>query len=93
MTKKHDQGLLNELIEILSCSDQKPIENLSVLFMGKSVHCFLCNRELEIRLSKKNRPYLTCDSCQVQIFVRGSKGIERLARLIQKQAEKQQQIL
>ena len=85
MSKKPDRSLLDELGELFSLADPEPIKDLRTWFVGKSFRCFLCNRELDIRLSKKNRPYLICDSCQIQIFVRGSKGIERLVRLIQKQ--------
>jgi len=87
MSKKQDRSLLDELADVLSIFDPEPIKDLSAWLLGKSFRCFLCNRELDIRLSKKDRPYLICDSCQIQIFIRGSKGIERLARLIQKREE------
>ena len=45
------------------------------------VHCFLCQSPLEIRTSKKEKPYLVCDDCGVQIFFRLPKGIRRLKRL------------
>lgn len=45
----------------------------------KHVPCFLCGNGLEIKSSKRAKPYLVCDSCGMQIFVRGAKGILRLA--------------
>jgi len=31
--------------------------------------CFICGKEVDIRLSKRNKPYMVCD-CGVQIFIR-----------------------
>lgn len=50
--------------------------------MKGQVNCFLCQRPLEIRISKKNKPYLVCDDCGIQIFVRCEKGMKRLERLL-----------
>ena len=44
--------------------------------------CFLCSKELELRRDKHKKPYFVCDSCGVQIFVRGRQGIENLEELI-----------
>ena len=38
--------------------------------------CFLCSKELELRRDKHKKPYFVCDSCGVQIFVRGSDTAE-----------------
>jgi hypothetical protein len=46
-----------------------------------SVPCVLCNRYLEQREDKNGKPYFVCDECGIQLFVRGTNGIERLARL------------
>lgn len=43
--------------------------------------CPLCQRSLEIRETKKEKPYLTCESCGLQMFVRYRKGIQRLEDL------------
>lgn len=43
--------------------------------------CPLCGKALDVRLSKKNRPYVTCDECSLQLFVRGPAGIGRFDRL------------
>ena len=44
--------------------------------------CVLCSKELELRRDKHKKPYFVCDSCGVQIFVRGRQGIENLEELI-----------
>jgi len=46
--------------------------------------CPLCQRSLEIRETKKEKPYLTCDNCGLQMFVRYRKGIQRLEELSRK---------
>src|SRR5438552_15353244 len=46
------------------------------------IPCFLCSQELRLRRDKHEKPYFVCDSCGVQIFVRGRQGIENLAQLI-----------
>ena len=35
---------------------------------------------VEIRYSKRDKPYLVCNPCGVQVFIRGSHGISRLDR-------------
>lgn len=46
--------------------------------------CPICTQPLEVRLTKKNKPYVTCDPCGVQLFIRGPGGIEEFKRLIEK---------
>lgn len=46
--------------------------------------CPICTRALDVRLTKKNKPYVTCDPCGVQMFVRGPGGIDDFNRLIQR---------
>ncbi len=45
--------------------------------------CPVCTQAREVRLTKKDKPYLVCDPCGVQIFVRGPAGIEEFRRLLQ----------
>jgi hypothetical protein len=45
------------------------------------IPCWLCTQELEIRKDKHNKPYLICDSCGAQNFVRGRQGIRNLHEL------------
>ena len=44
--------------------------------------CPLCATQLDVRQSFRNKPYCVCQSCGVQIFFRGQKGISRLRRLL-----------
>lgn len=34
-------------------------------------------------MTKKDKPYLTCDPCGVQVFIRGPAGISEFSRLVQ----------
>jgi DNA-directed RNA polymerase subunit RPC12/RpoP len=44
--------------------------------------CPLCLVPLRVRSSKKGKPYVVCDACGVQLFVRAKPGIARLASLM-----------
>jgi len=44
--------------------------------------CPVCADPREVRQTKKRKPYIVCDPCGVQVFVRGPAGIEGLERLI-----------
>ena len=51
---------------------------------GKPVFpCPVCTVPREVLLTKKDKPYLTCDPCGVQVFVRGPAGIKEFSRLLQ----------
>jgi len=52
------------------------------------IPCFLCSQELRLRRDKHEKPYFVCDSCGMQIFVRGRQGIENLAQLIKTMRER-----
>ena len=45
--------------------------------------CPVCTVPREVLLTKKEKPYLTCDPCGVQVFVRGPAGISEFSRLLQ----------
>lgn len=55
-----------------------------VLRINSHFPCPICTRPLEVRLTKKNKPYVTCDPCGVQLFIRGPAGIEEFKRLIER---------
>jgi len=38
----------------------------------------------EVKQTKKRKPYLVCDPCGVQVFVRGPSGIAEFNRLIER---------
>jgi predicted RNA-binding Zn-ribbon protein involved in translation (DUF1610 family) len=46
--------------------------------------CPVCAVVREVRLTKKNKPYITCDPCGIQVFVRGPAGIAEFQRLIER---------
>ncbi len=45
--------------------------------------CPLCAEPREVRLDRNHKPYLICDPCGTQLFVRRKEGIERLEALIE----------
>jgi transcription elongation factor Elf1 len=44
--------------------------------------CPVCTQAREVRTTKKDKPYLICDPCGVQVFVRGPSGIDEFRRLL-----------
>jgi len=46
------------------------------------VACFLCGDSLEVRESKRKKPYFICDPCGLQAFVRKERGIRKLVKLV-----------
>ena len=44
--------------------------------------CPVCAQLREVKLTKKKKPYITCDPCGIQLFVRGPEGIAALSRLL-----------
>ena len=44
--------------------------------------CLLCGKKLEQRTDKNKKPYFVCDPCGIQLFIRRTQGIEKLAQLI-----------
>jgi len=46
--------------------------------------CCLCSANLDIKISKKGKPYCTCESCGIQTFFRGKTAISRLKSLLNK---------
>jgi hypothetical protein len=49
--------------------------------LGKEFPCPVCGAGLPILISKTNKPYCTCNSCGIQLFIRGKLGISRLRKL------------
>lgn len=46
--------------------------------------CPVCKKILKVEITKNQKPYLTCNDCGVQLFVRGKQGITKLSKLIGK---------
>jgi predicted RNA-binding Zn-ribbon protein involved in translation (DUF1610 family) len=49
--------------------------------------CPVCTVPREVRITKKDKPYLTCDPCGVQVFVRGPAGIREFNQLLESTSE------
>lgn len=49
-----------------------------------SFPCPVCMDPREVKLTKKNKPYITCDPCGIQVFVRGPQGIAEFKRLVER---------
>ena len=47
------------------------------------LHCPLCAERCDIRTDKNGKPYITCDSCGVQLFMRGREARDRLQKLLE----------
>jgi len=45
--------------------------------------CPVCTGPREVLMTKKDKPYITCDPCGVQVFVRGPAGIKEFNRLLE----------
>jgi DNA-directed RNA polymerase subunit RPC12/RpoP len=54
-------------------------------FLGQIMPCHLCGAGLDIRMSKRGKPYVMCSDCGTQLFVRGKTGIKRLRGLLDSQ--------
>ena len=80
--KKH-KPFIERVADALSLSSANRSEITPDYFPGKTIDCFLCGGRVEIKLTKKRRPYFHCLRCYLQCFVRGDEGIQRLAKLIE----------
>lgn len=45
--------------------------------------CPICGEALQVRESKKGKPYVVCNSCGVQLFVRTAEGIRKFEQLVE----------
>jgi len=45
--------------------------------------CPVCTQPREVRVTKKDKPYVICDPCGVQMFVRGPAGIAEFKRVLE----------
>jgi hypothetical protein len=73
LTLKQSQANVNVTLD--------PLEEALAEILGNEFPCPLCGAGLQIRTSKRKKPYCTCNFCGIQIFVRGKVGIERLRKL------------
>lgn len=67
-------------------SDREPAasvpSSLAESLLGQAFPCPICGTGLDIRLSRKGKPYCVCDSCGIQMFFRGKTGIHRLRKIL-----------
>jgi DNA-directed RNA polymerase subunit RPC12/RpoP len=49
---------------------------------GKKYPCSVCGNALEIRFTRKNKPYTICLDCGIQTFFRGKAAIKRLTEIV-----------
>ena len=42
------------------------------------IECWLCNSPIPVKFTKKDKVYLICDNCGMQIFIRYKKSEELL---------------
>lgn len=45
--------------------------------------CPVCAEPRDVRITKKKKPYITCDPCGIQLFIRGPAGIAAFNRSIE----------
>jgi DNA-directed RNA polymerase subunit RPC12/RpoP len=57
---------------------------MSLLNGTRMFPCPVCTSPLEVKTTKKDKPYIICDPCGVQLFVRGPSGIDAFSRLIER---------
>jgi transcription elongation factor Elf1 len=55
---------------------------MSVLNGKKMFPCPVCASPREVRITKKRKPYITCDPCGIQLFVRGPAGISAFNKML-----------
>jgi len=44
--------------------------------------CPLCGKPLDVRATKKKKPYVICDPCGVQLFIRSKAGMRSFEQLV-----------
>ncbi len=56
---------------------------MPLLSSKQAFPCPVCNTPLDVRESKKDKPYVVCDYCGVQMFVRNPAGIRAFNRQVE----------
>jgi DNA-directed RNA polymerase subunit RPC12/RpoP len=57
---------------------------MSDLNGNKMFPCPVCAAPLPVKKTKKTKPYVVCDPCGIQLFVRGPLGIAVFDRLVER---------
>jgi len=50
---------------------------------GAALECPICNQLTAVKVDKNGSPYLICNECGLQMFVRYPAGQDRLNRILQ----------
>ena len=61
----------------------KDNQNLNVTLRDEEKRyfpCPVCGELKELCISSKGKPYLTCNDCGVQLFIRGKEGIKKISK-------------
>lgn len=66
----------------MASRNPKEVRAMPDLNGHKAFPCPVCTELREVRITKKKKPYITCDPCGIQVFVRGPAGISGFNRLI-----------
>lgn len=56
------------------------------LFKDALFPCPLCQTGLRIKLTKKDKPYVVCNLCGIQLFIRGKEGVNALVGYLREKA-------
>lgn len=56
--------------------------NLTRNGLPKHYPCAVCGEMRDLLISKKDKPYLVCNPCGVQVFIRGEVGISLLKKIV-----------
>ena len=56
---------------------------MGVSSSGRRFPCPVCAVPQEVRSSKKDKPYITCNGCGGQVFVRGREGVQEFKKLLE----------
>ena len=51
-------------------------------FEGKQFPCPVCGAALDIRMSRRDKPYCVCNWCGIQLFFRDKVGIRKLKEIV-----------
>ena len=51
------------------------------------IRCFLCGKPVPVKKTRKEKPYIVCDDCGLQMFLRYEKGIKALREKVYNQCK------
>jgi DNA-directed RNA polymerase subunit RPC12/RpoP len=57
---------------------------MSHMLTARRFPCPICSMPQDVRGSKKGKPYITCNTCGVQVFIRGKVGIAEFNKLLER---------